>query len=35
VPRQPLLDLVEPAGRRLDALAVATKLAREVVGLDG
>ena len=33
--RQPLLDLVEPAGRRLDALAVAPQLARQVVGLDG
>ena len=33
--RQPLLDLVEPARRRVDALAVAAQLAREVVGLDG
>ena len=33
--REALLDLVEPAGRRLDALAVAAQLAREVVGLDG
>ena len=32
---EPLLDLVEAAGRRLDGLAVAAQLAREVVGLDG
>ena len=32
--REPLLDLVEPARRRVDALAVAAQLARQVVGLD-
>ena len=32
---EPLLDLVQAAGRRLDGLAVAAQLACEVVGLDG
>ena len=32
---QALLDLVEAAGRGVDALAVAAQLARQVVGLDG
>ena len=33
--REALLELVKPAGRRVDALAVAAQLGRQVVGLDG
>ena len=33
--REALLDLVEAAGRRLHALAVAAQVGGEVVGLDG